>query len=183
MIDPVLRRRLLEVARRSLEARVRCEHAPEVPADVNTPASGLFVTIYCHGELRGCLGTLDGRERLAAAVVRLAADVAHEDHRFRPLTAHELPDVTIDLSVLTPAQRVDDPSEITVGRDGLIVQQGSRRGLLLPQVAPEHGWDREIFLAQTCIKAGLAPDAWRHGATILRFQAEVFGEEMEARRP
>ncbi len=178
MIDIVLRRRLLDVARRALEARVRGEHGPDVPADLNPPASGLFVTIHCHGELRGCLGTLDGRERLADAVVRLAAEVSHEDYRFRPLTAHELTEVTIDLSVLTRAERVSDPSEIEVGRDGLIVQQGARKGLLLPQVAPEHGWDRETFLAHACLKAGLPPDAWQHGATILRFQAEVFGEEM-----
>jgi len=102
--------------------------------------------------------------------------VAQEDYRFRPLSPHELGNVSIDLSVLTPSQVVADPSTIQVGLDGLIVQQGGRKGLLLPQVATEHGWDREAFLEHTCEKAGLPPDAWRHGATILRFQAEVFSD-------
>ncbi len=140
------------------------------------PAYGVFVTIYCHGLLRGCLGSLESREPLAHAVIRLAGDVAHDDFRFEPLRAHELEAVDLDISVLSAPEVVNDPSEIVVGRDGLIIERGRRRGLLLPQVAPEHGWDRETFLAHTCVKAGLAPDAWRNGATILRFQAEVFGD-------
>jgi AmmeMemoRadiSam system protein A len=170
------RRELLSLARAALEAQVCGGHRPEVPAHLNRPAAGLFVTIYCDGELRGCLGTLDGRERLADAVRRLAADVSHQDYRFAPLTASELPRVLIDLSVLTPSVRISNPLGITIGTDGLIVEQGSRRGLLLPQVAAEHGWDRETFLSQTCVKAGLPPDAWRRGAEISCFQAEVFGE-------
>jgi AmmeMemoRadiSam system protein A len=170
------RRELLALARAALEAQVCGEARPELPLHLNRPAAGLFVTIYCDGALRGCLGTLDGQERLADAVLRLAADVSHQDYRFAPLVASELPRVVIDLSVLTPAVRVSNPLSITIGTDGLIVEQGSRRGLLLPQVAAEHGWDRETFLSQTCVKAGLSPDAWRRGATISCFQAEVFGE-------
>jgi len=101
---------------------------------------------------------------------------ATEDPRFPPVTASELPDVTVEISVLTPITVVHDVSEIEVGRDGLVVQDGWRKGLLLPQVATEHRWDRETFLAHTCLKAGLRPDAWRTGAKILRFQAEVFSE-------
>ena len=176
MMSPAQRKELLALARSALEARVRGGRGPQPPDDLNVPASGLFVTIHCRGDLRGCLGTLGAREHLADAVVRLSGDVAQEDYRFRPLSVHELPDVAIDLSVLTPPEIVSDPATIEVGRDGLIVQQGSYRGLLLPQVATEHGWDRDTFLAHTCIKAGLPPDAWKRGATILKFQAEVFGE-------
>jgi AmmeMemoRadiSam system protein A len=139
-------------------------------------ASGVFVTVHCDGELRGCLGTLATEVRVADAVARLAADVSTQDFRFAPLLPAELPRVTIDLSVLTPAEVVTDPCTIEIGRDGLIIEHGKRRGLLLPQVATEQGWDRETFLDHACIKAGLPAAAWRHGATIRRFQAEVFAE-------
>jgi uncharacterized protein len=170
------RQRLLAIARSALEARVRGERAPVLPAHGSPTVSGVFVTVHCDGALRGCLGTVSERVRLTEAVARLAADVSTEDFRFAPLEPSELPRVTIDLSVLTPTEVVVDPQSIEVGRDGLIVEQGSRRGLLLPQVAIEHGWDREAFLDHTCIKAGLPVTAWRHGAIIRRFQAEVFGE-------
>ena len=177
MIPAVDRRRLVDLARTALVARVRGEHPPEIPADLQVEACGAFVTVYCQGELRGCLGTLDAREPLAEAIARLGGDVATHDHRFEPLHDHELPAVVLDVSILTAPEPVFDPLDITVGRDGLIVEQGSRRGLLLPQVATEHGWDRETFLAHTCVKAGLPADAWRRGAKVLRFQAEVFGKD------
>ena len=176
MIAAADRRRLLGLARDALIARIRRTSAPQPPADLNRPASGVFVTVYHRDDLRGCLGTLDARELLAAAVVRLAGDVAHHDHRFEPIEAHEIDHVVIDLSVLTLPELVVDLSDIVIGRHGVIVEHGSRKGLLLPQVAPEQGWDRETFLAHTCGKAGLAHDAWRNGATIFRFEAEVFGE-------
>jgi uncharacterized protein len=170
------RQRLLAIARSALEAHVRGEPAPGVPPDASGTVSGVFVTIHCDGALRGCLGTMSQRVRLYEAVARLAADVATHDFRFAPLQPSELARVTIDLSVLTPTEVVADVETIEIGRDGLIVEQGHRRGLLLPQVAVEHGWDRETFLNQTCVKAGLPASAWRSGATIRRFQAEVFGE-------
>jgi hypothetical protein len=178
MIDEPLGRRLVGLARAALEARVRGQRLPAVPPDLDGPTSGLFVTVYCAGSLRGCLGTLDARERLGQALVRLAADVSHEDHRFHPIAPRELAQVRVSVSILYPAERVIDLSTIEIGRDGLIVEQGRRRGLLLPQVAVEHGWDRETLLRQTCVKAGLPPDAWQRGATVLRFAAEVFGEEL-----
>jgi AmmeMemoRadiSam system protein A len=147
-----------------------------VPDDLDIPAFGVFVTIHHRRELRGCLGTLDSREPVASAVVRLGGDVTHRDHRFAPILTDELADVVIDLSVLTEPVLVTHPSEIVIGRDGLIVEQGRHRGLLLPQVAPEHHFDRDTFLAQTCLKAGLPADAWRHGAAVYRFAAEVFSE-------
>ena len=176
MIEAADRRRLLSLARQALVARVRRTTLPRPPHDLEILAFGVFVTAHHRGDLRGCLGTLDAREPIPAAVIRLAADVAHKDPRFEPIDVHEIEDILIDLSVLTPPEMVGDPSGIVVGRDGLIVEHGSRKGLLLPQVAPEHGWDRDTFLAHTCLKAGLARDAWRNGATIFRFEAEVFGE-------
>jgi uncharacterized protein len=171
------RRRLLDLARRAVIARVQRQPMPTIPPDLQIPASGVFVTIHHRNELRGCLGTLDPRDRVANAVVRLGADVTHRDLRFDAVRPEELNDISIDVSVLTEPTPVHDPTEIVVGRDGLIVEQGRHRGLLLPQVAPEHGFDRETFLAQTCLKAGLAPDAWQHGAEVYRFEAEVFSEE------
>jgi uncharacterized protein len=176
MIEPPDRRRLLALARQGLVARVRRTTLPRPPNDLEILAFGVFVTAYHRGDLRGCLGTLDAREPIPAAVIRLAADVAHRDPRFEPIEVHEIADIVIDLSVLTPPEMVEDPSVILVGRDGLIVEHGSKKGLLLPQVAPEHEWDRDTFLAHTCLKAGLAAEAWRNGATIFRFEAEVFGE-------
>jgi AmmeMemoRadiSam system protein A len=176
MIAVADRKRLLDLARNAVIARVRRRGAPLPPDDLNIPASGVFVTIHCRGELRGCLGTLDPREPVAEAVVRLAGDVTHRDIRFEPLRADELNDVAIDVSVLSEPTLVEHSRDIVIGRDGLIVEQGRHRGLLLPQVAAEHDFDRETFLAHTCMKAGLPPDAWRHGATIYRFEAEVFRE-------
>jgi AmmeMemoRadiSam system protein A len=171
MIDPITRVRLLTLARGALEARVRQQRSPAVPPDLAIDAFGVFVTVHHLGDLRGCLGSLDEDEPIVEAVIRLAASVAHEDHRFAPLGAHELPGVTIDLSVLTRPERVADHLTIEVGRHGLIVERNGRKGLLLPQVAPEHGWDRETFIAHTCIKAGLPPGAWQSGATLFRFEA------------
>lgn len=176
MIDSELRLQLLRLARLALEARVRGERLPAIPEGLALPTSGLFVTIHCAGSLRGCLGTLEQGQLLGESVVRLAADVSCEDPRFRPLSVDELADVTIDVSVLTSPEPVNDLGTIVIGRDGLIVERGRRRGLLLPQVATEHGWNVTTFLSQTCIKARLPADAWRSGATVLRFQAEVFGE-------
>lgn len=141
-------------------------------------ASGVFVTLKRGGELRGCLGTLELRGDLAAQVARCAGDSATRDPRFPPVTVDEAPGMTIEISVLGPLERIDpaDPAAIEIGRHGLVVEDGPRRGLLLPQVAVEWGWSREQFLRQTCHKAGLPPDAWQQGARVFRFTAEVFGD-------
>ena len=106
----------------------------------------------------------------------LAQEVADSDPRFAPVRAGELDRITLEVSVLSPEQEIHTIDDIELGRHGLIVEQGSRRGLLLPQVPAEHDWDRETYVAQTCLKAGLPTDAWRHGARIFTFEAEVFGE-------
>ena len=170
-------RRLLRLARQALEARVR--KAPPPPVEhggaLDWPC-GAFVTIHYRGDLRGCLGRVDVNAPLADTIAHLAAVVSDSDPRFNTVSARELPDISLEISVLTPEEEVHSIEQIEIGRHGLIIEQGHRRGLLLPQVATEHGWNRETFLDQTCRKASLPPDAWRRGARILIFEAQVFGE-------
>jgi AmmeMemoRadiSam system protein A len=170
---------LLDVAREAVRARVSRRWPPAwPPADEFPAVSGVFVTIKNAGELRGCLGVLEPRRRLLEEVARCAADAATADPRFDPVSAAELPAITIEVSVLGPLEPIDasNPSAIVIGRHGLVSEQGSRRGLLLPQVAAERGWTVSEFLGHTCVKAGLGADAWQHGAHISRFDAEVFGD-------
>jgi uncharacterized protein len=177
MILPSDRQRLLALARAALEARVRRQPPPPMPdGGALDLRRGAFVSIHHRGDLRGCLGRLDDDQRLGEVVAHLGAAVADSDPRFPIVTSEELVDIAIDISVLSREEEVRSVDAIEVGRHGLIIERGMRRGLLLPQVAAEHGWDRETFLAQTCIKAGLAPDAWKEGARILVFEAEVFGD-------
>ena len=171
--------RLLSLARRALEARVRRGHPPrsDEPFEI---ASGAFVTILHAGELRGCLGRLNVNLPLAQLVMELAQSVADSDPRFDPVRPDELQHITFEISVLTPEREVESIGAIEVGRHGVIVEHGRNRGLLLPQVATEHGWDRDTFLDHTCLKAGLLPGAWRRGARVYVFEAEVFGERSSA---
>jgi hypothetical protein len=151
------------------------------PTDVPAPLlekRGVFVTLKKRGELRGCIGYLTGLKPLLQAVLDNSYNAAFKDPRFGPVTAEEFSQITIEISVLTEPVPVKSIEEIQVGRDGLIMERGPYRGLLLPQVAVEQGWDRKTFLDHTCLKAGLPPGAWKDGETkILRFQAIIFGEE------
>jgi AmmeMemoRadiSam system protein A len=171
------RRDLLRLALEAIAAHLRGD-SPVVAAQIGSVArpSGVFVTLRSRGELRGCIGSLETASDLPAQVAYCAIASSTEDPRFPPLSPSELEEVELEISLLTQPEPVADASEIEVGRHGLIVEHGLRRGLLLPQVPIEWGWDRETFLVQTCLKAGLSPDAWRSGATLLRFEAEVFGE-------
>jgi AmmeMemoRadiSam system protein A len=184
MIGPEDQRRLLSLARRALEARVRREAppAPDRGGALEWPR-GAFVTIHCHGDLRGCLGRLESDLPLAETVAQLAASVSDSDPRFDPVRPAELDDIEVEISVLTPDREVASIAEVEAGRHGLIVEHTGRRGLLLPQVAAEYGWDAETFVAHTCLKAGLPGDAWRHGARIFVFEAQVFGESHQASGP
>jgi AmmeMemoRadiSam system protein A len=177
VIGPDDQRRLLDLAHRALEARVRHTGLPEVD-DTLAPdvKRGAFVTILHGDELRGCLGRLNSPLPIAQLVAQLAQDVADSDPRFNRVTPQELDDIAVEISVLTTERKIQSVDEIEVGRHGLIVEQGTSRGLLLPQVPTEHGWDRDTFLDHTCLKAGLAADAWRRGARIYVFEAQVFGE-------
>jgi len=175
VIGPDDQKRLLSLARRALEARVRKTDPPAIDVHLDIK-SGAFVSISRHGDLRGCLGRLDSDLPLARLVMELAQAVADSDPRFDPVTPQELKEIVFEVSVLTPEREVTSMEAIEVGRHGLIVEQGVSRGLLLPQVAIEHGWDRHTFLDQTCLKAGLLPGAWKRGARVFAFEAEVFGE-------
>ena len=177
MLEPHERQTLLHLARQAIAARL--EGRPvETPAAVGGLArrTGAFVTIRHNNRLRGCLGSVDGDAPLVEVVARCAGDAATRDPRFSPLPFNDLREVVLEISVLGPVEPVADPAEVEVGRHGLIVEQGTHRGLLLPQVPSEWGWDRETFVSQTCVKAGLAPDAWRTGAKLFTFEADVFGE-------
>ena len=170
-------RALVGIARDAVRASVTGGgYAP--PALPGCPeARGAFVTLKKHGELRGCIGTLECRGPLPEEVARVAAGAARDDPRFPPVGPSELDALDIEVSVLGPLERIDPfaADAIVIGRHGLVVEHGRRRGLLLPQVATEWSMDRETFLAQTCAKAGLPADAWRNGAIVYRFAADVFG--------
>jgi len=171
---------LLRLARATIEAAVRGEPLPgldTISPALSTPCGG-FVTLDKGGRLRGCIGYVVAVKPLYETVSEMAVQAALHDPRFPAVTASELPDIEIEISVLSPLLPVDDISEIEVGRDGLVIRGRGRSGLLLPQVASERGWDRETFLDQTCVKAGLPPGTWRErDITIQRFSAEVFSEK------
>jgi len=145
--------------------------------------AGAFVTLRVSGALRGCVGTPGADGTLGQIVTHCAAAAAREDPRFRPLQAVDLVRLSIEVSVLSPLVRCAGPEGIVIGRHGLIVEQKGRRGLLLPQVAAARGWSPVMFLEHTCVKAGLAADAWRGGAVIQRFEADVFGDREGPRSP
>jgi AmmeMemoRadiSam system protein A len=174
------RQQLLQLARHSIAAHLRGESLPqpELPANLTEPR-GAFCTLHLRGKLRGCIGYVEPLFPLWETVVQTAVASASQDPRFEPLTVAEFPDILIELSVMSPLRAIA-PEEVQVGVHGLMVSQGGRRGLLLPQVATEWGFDREAFLRETCHKAGLRGDAWQHGATIQAFTAEVFGETERA---
>lgn len=172
------RARLLSIARMSLEAHVRRERlAPPSSEGVLDVRRGAFVSIHSRGgALRGCLGRIDVDAPLAHTVHDLAALVSDSDPRFEPVQPSELEQLDIEISVLTPEQPVASLDEVEVGRHGVIVEHGRRRGLLLPQVATELAWDRLTFVEHACLKAGLARDAWQRGARVLVFEADVFSD-------
>jgi AmmeMemoRadiSam system protein A len=136
---------------------------------------GVFTTLYLDGDLRGCVGYAMPIAPLYRAVSETARAAAFEDSRFLPVTEEEAPRLDVSLSVLSPLFPVQ-AEQVEVGRHGLVICLGARRGLLLPQVPVEYDWDRETFLEQTCRKAGLPFDAWQKGATLEAFTAEVFGD-------
>jgi AmmeMemoRadiSam system protein B/AmmeMemoRadiSam system protein A len=137
---------------------------------------GVFVTLKKRGELRGCIGFIEPVAPLSLAVIRAAIYAATEDPRFPPVGAGELKDLTFELSVLTPPKEITNCALVQVGRHGIVVSRGGQKGVLLPQVPVENGWDRETYLQEGCLKAGLPPDAWQKGAKVFVFEAIVFHE-------
>jgi AmmeMemoRadiSam system protein A len=156
-------------------AWARGEALPPLPDLPGAPRVGVFVTLYRRGELRGCLGHLEGSRPVAELVQQMAVASARDDPRFPPLLADELPDIAVEVSFLSPVARAQ-PEEVEPGRHGVILRHGRRQGVLLPKVAAELGWTRQQLLEGVCRKAGLPRDAWREpGAELLVFEAQVVG--------
>lgn len=170
------RRLLLRLAHQSIGAALEGGGLDlTAPNEHLAEQRGAFTTLHLGGKLRGCIGYVFPTQSLYATVAETARGAAFDDPRFEPVSREEALELKIEISVLSPLKPIA-PNDVVVGKHGLVVMQGSRRGLLLPQVPVEWGWDREMFLSQTCLKAGLPPDAWRRGAELQAFTAEVFGE-------
>jgi len=168
---------LLRLAHRSIESALEGLEVELVPPNEHLAEHrGAFTTLHRNGKLRGCIGYVFPTQSLFRTVADTARAAAFEDPRFPPVDEEEAPGLKVEISVLS-LLRPAAPEQVVVGKHGLVVQQGSRRGLLLPQVPVEWHWDRETFLTQTCLKAGLPADAWMRGAQLQVFTAEVFGEE------
>jgi AmmeMemoRadiSam system protein A len=174
------KRELLGIARRSVESVVRGHGVPitRTTSQVLQQPCGAFVTITELGQLRGCIGYTEVARPLAEVVSEVAAKAALDDPRFPPVSEDELEEIQLDISVLSPLEKVSEVEKIEVGKHGLLLEHGYFRGLLLPQVAVEYNWDRETFLQNTARKAGLPSDAWKDKNTSLySFTAEVFSEK------
>jgi len=176
------RRELVELAQAAVAAAVGEGTLPRVenPQGVLAEPRGCFVTLKNHGHLRGCIGTFRPADPLAITLVHMAQAAATDDPRFfaNPITPAELPELTVEVSVLSPLTKTDDPLSLRIGIDGIYIVHGARSGCFLPEVATDLGWDAEEFLAQCCAgKAGLAPDAWKDPTTtVYLFTSEKFEE-------
>jgi len=177
-ITQEIKERLLKLARDAVYACVLGKPAPKLPTDHPLYAKpyGAFVTLTIRNSLRGCIGMIEATKPLAATVVDVAEGAALRDPRFSPVDSSELEKISIEISLLSPLLP-SKPEAVEPGKHGILVRKGFHQGLLLPQVAVKYGWDRETFLSQTCMKAGLPPNTWTsEDLEILTFTAEVFGE-------
>lgn len=183
MLNEIQRKRLLRIARESIERYLKEDTVLDWGED--DPAlkeeSGAFVTLNYEGILRGCIGHIQRDKPLYQVVCEMAIEAAVGDPRFAPLTLKELDLLHIEISVVSEFKKIADVNKIEIGEHGLFIKKGIYSGLLLPQVALQLGWDKWKFLENTCIKAGLPKDAWKVGAEIYIFTAEVFGEETRRR--
>ena len=180
MLNKEEREKLLKIARDSFENYITNGERLNFTVDDSalTKVQGAFVTLNEKGQLRGCIGRIIADKPLFQVVADMAIEAATGDPRFPPVTKKELSDIEVEISVLSPFEKIDDVSKIEVGKHGIMMRRGFNSGLLLPQVATEYGWDRDTFLGHTCYKAGLPTDAWKDKATeIYIFSAEVFSEK------
>ena len=173
-------RRLLALARENIIHYLNT-HTMLPTADVPPEFQekrGVFVTLKHKGNLRGCIGYPEPIYPLYTALLDSSVSAAIRDPRFSPVTVEEMNEISLEITVLTPPSQIEpDPSNVSVGVDGLCVERGFFKGILLPQVATEWGWDAEEFLCQTCMKAGLPPDCWLDGETrVYTFQGQIFSE-------
>jgi AmmeMemoRadiSam system protein A len=168
---------LLRMAREALVGYLELAEIPQVPEpeEALRQHCGAFVTLRKGKGLRGCIGVTEADKPLYLTVRECAVWAALHDPRFPPVMKREVGGLNLEISVLSPLTDIA-PDDIEVGRHGLMISRGGRRGLLLPQVAVQWNWKREQFLEETCRKAGLPPDAWRQGARIQAFTAQVFEE-------
>jgi AmmeMemoRadiSam system protein A len=174
------RRALLDIARRSIETRLKEGDEGKIHVDDPelTELGAAFVTLIYKGRLRGCIGYSEPLYPLYETVARCAVAAATQDYRFAPITLEELPELGISISTLTPLEKLEKLEDLEPGRHGLMITGKGRRGLLLPQVAEERGWDRKTFFSETCRKAGLPAGAWKgNDVEIFVFEAVVFSEE------
>ena len=179
MLTQEEKRELLGIAREAIRLNLNSGSPRESPRFRGSlqEQKGAFVTIRIDKQLRGCIGCLDTTRPVAEVVTEVAPKAAVEDPRFPPLSVFELEQATIEISVLSPLQAIHTIDEIEVGIHGLVIELGPNRGLLLPQVAREHSWDKGTFLSAVSRKAGLHPSAWQDPeARLYVFTAEVFGE-------
>jgi AmmeMemoRadiSam system protein A len=173
------RRAILDLASQGVrEAVLRGRPLSDYPTGgVFGEPRGLFVTLHCQKKLRGCIGIIEGHTVMGENLVRCAADAALHDPRFARMRPEELADLDIEVSLLTPIHPIR-PEDVDIGRHGLLVERGVRRGLLLPQVATEHHLGRDEFLAETCVKAGLPREAWKDPETrLFGFECEIVAED------
>jgi uncharacterized protein len=172
------RKLLLQRAREAIETAVRTGKAPggQVSEGQLDEPQGCFVTIKRNGALRGCIGNFKSDKPLYRLVQEMAVSAATRDPRFYPMKEEDLKGYELEISVLSPLSKIESPEQVEVGRHGLYLEKNFSRGVLLPQVAVEQGWNRETFLNQTALKAGLKREDWKEGADIYVFTAEVFGE-------
>lgn len=170
------RKILLDLARRAIDSTLAGRDVDLSPPTPHLAEKrGAFTSLHLEGQLRGCVGYVMPEYPLYRTVGETAVAAAFHDPRFYQVTPEEAQQLKIEISVLTVPEPIA-PEDVVVGKHGLIVSHRGRRGLLLPQVPQEHDWDRLMFLAQTCLKAGLPADVWKNGATVEAFTAEVFGE-------
>jgi AmmeMemoRadiSam system protein B/AmmeMemoRadiSam system protein A len=186
-LTPAEKQELLKIARKSVETAVREKKVYSPPADEPEAlrnARGAFVTLKEHGNLRGCIGYMSPVKPLAETVRDVAAYAALEDRRFRPVSESELGILEYEISVLSPLRKVEDINQIHVGQHGLLIRKGEYEGVLLPQVPTEEGWNRNTFLEQVCVKAGLPQQAWKdEDADLFMFSALVFAEPTAPKPP
>ncbi|MEO0077412.1 MAG: AmmeMemoRadiSam system protein B [candidate division WOR-3 bacterium] len=179
-LDEAEKQSLLEIARATLESCVAGRELPAVkPLTARlSEQRGVFVTLHKQGQLRGCIGYIEGVKPLYQAVADMAVSASTEDPRFRPVTPAELRDIDIEITVLSPLQPIPCPDSVDVGRHGVVIRKSGRGAVFLPQVPIEQGWDRDTYLTELCRKAGLPAQAWREkDAALFVFTGQVFGEK------
>ncbi len=180
MLNRKERESMLKLTRDTIYSKLHSNDLPSyspISAVLSEPR-GVFVTLHKHGALRGCIGYIEAIKPLYQTVQDLAVAAAFKDPRFPGLNENEFNDIDIEISVMSPLDKITDVNKIEVGKHGIIIKRGFNSGLLLPQVAAEQGWDRDTFLEHTCSKAGLPGDSWKKPDTeITIFSAEVFSEK------